>query len=808
MSFRWPSSAFLATDSAHGRVVPAVFLVSAAAMAYEIFLIRLLSMRFWPHFVPLVISQAMLGYGASGVFLHLFRGRIGKAPQTAFAWSVLFAAPSFDLAFRASRTVPFDPFLLLWEPSSWAGFALLFCLLSVPFFLAGASVGVPLSFRVGSVGLVYASGFAGSAAGALLSVASLPLAPAESLLRVPLALGLLASGFVLADPGGRVRPRRAFWLCLCLPILAVAPPDPAMSPYKDLAVARRLPDAETLSRAYGTSGDYRALYSPGIHSAPGLSIRFEGDIPPQAAVFADGELRGVVPRDGGLNPPAYLGFLPAALPYRMTSGPSVLQFGLRGTEGILMAARNGASSVTVVEQSPALARMIEEDLERFSGGMPRSLGVEILEGGGRSFLARRGKRFDLIELADISSPTFSSLGIHATGETYLLTREGIRAALSRLSPDGILAVSGWRKSPPRESVKILETIRAEMAVEAGEEVKDRFVVIRGWGSFVLAAGRGPFGEEEIGMARRFCEDTGFRMVWPQEFGGPGTEGREEEAFREAVTAILDGKGERMEGSGPFDLRPVTDDSPYFHRFLRLRFLPEFRRLIGPHWIPLVEWGVLFLLLSLAVSSGLAAVFVLLPLLFAGNGNPGGKGRVAVYFASLGTAYMLVELSFLKFGILILGDPVRAAAAAVGGFLLLSGAGSALSPRWEPSGALRRRVFIGIAVLAPAGFLLLFRGAPLLLAENVAVRTVAFLAALSPAAFLMGIPFPAALAGMARADSGAIPYAWAVNGFFSVAGASLAPAVSLWAGFHAAVAAGAVLYLLAWSAFPVPAGART
>ena len=122
MSFRSPSSVSLVTERSTVRVVGAVFLLSAAAIADEIFLIRLLSLRFWPHFVPLILSQAMLGFGASGIALHWLKSPISRSPKAVFAWLVLLAAPSFELAYRASLRVPFDPYILLWEPSSWPSF--------------------------------------------------------------------------------------------------------------------------------------------------------------------------------------------------------------------------------------------------------------------------------------------------------------------------------------------------------------------------------------------------------------------------------------------------------------------------------------------------------------------------------------------------------------------------------------------------------------------------------------------------------------------------------------------------------------
>jgi hypothetical protein len=776
------------------RVVPAVFFLSAATLANEIVLIRLLSFRFWPHFVPLIVSQAMLGFGGAGVALQLFRRRAERSPGRLFAWMVLLAVPAFDLVFRASQLVPFDPFLLLWDPAAWPRFGFFFLLLAVPFFLSGGATAIPFAFLGLRPGPVYAASFAGAAAGALLALPILELVPTAWLLKLPLGLGAVSCAFLLSEGDAGLRKGRAAVLCAVLLLLAVPPADLRLSPYKDLAAVRKLPEAREIASRSGISGDYRAVFAPGIHNAPGLSVRFTGEIPAQAALFADGELRGIVPKDGGTAPPAYLGYFPSVLPYRLVDRPKVLQLGLRGTEGVLTAAANGASSVTVVEPARELVRLLREDLAGFSGGWPASLPVEIREEGARNFLARDGRTFDVIEAADISSSTFSSVGVHATGETFLLTREGLRAALARLGEGGLLAFSGWLKAPPRENVKILRTIRAELSAARREPAADRVVAIRGWGTFSVLARGAPFLPAEIDRVRRFCSGYGYSMVWPPPDAGPGGDA-EERALREAVSDAMTGS-HGGGGTGLFDLEPVTDDSPYFHRFLRLRTLPEFRRILGSQWVPFVEWGIVFLALSLCVSLVLAAMLLVLPAVSAGGGN--GKAAtvpVAGYFAALGLAYMLVELTFLKAGILVLGDAIRAAGLAIGGFSFFSGIGSAVSGRWESDRAMKR-VFAGVALCIAAGFAALSSAAVPLLSLGGAARAVAFVAALAPAAFLMGIPFPAAISRLAAAGGSAIPFAWAVNGFFSVAGASLASLGALWLGFRWTVGIGAALYIAA------------
>ncbi|MEK6695915.1 MAG: hypothetical protein AABY98_02000 [Candidatus Deferrimicrobiota bacterium] len=357
----------VSADAKAKRVVSAVFFLSAATLANEIVLIRLLSFRFWPHFVPLIVSQAMLGFGGAGVALQIVRRRVERSPGRLFAWMVLLAAPAFDLAFRASQLVSFDPFLLLWDPVAWPRFGGFFFLLAVPFFLSGCAMAIPFAFLRFRPGPVYAASFAGSAAGALVALPFLMLAPTGWLLRLPLALGAVACAFVLSDKGGGLRKGRAAALCAVLFLLVIPPADLKLSPYKDLAAVRNLPGAREIASRFGISGDYRAVFAPGVHSAPGLSVRFAGEIPPQATLFADGEQRGIVPKDGGRTPPAYLGYFPAVLPYRLFEHPRVLQLGLRGTEGVLTAAANGASSVTIVEPAQELVRLVREDLSEFSG---------------------------------------------------------------------------------------------------------------------------------------------------------------------------------------------------------------------------------------------------------------------------------------------------------------------------------------------------------------------------------------------------------------------------------------------------------
>ena len=73
-------------------------------------------------------------------------------------------------------------------------------------------------------------------------------------------------------------------------------------------------------------------------------------------------------------------------------------------------------------------------------------------------------------------------------------------------------------------------------------------------------------------------------------------------------------------------------------------------------------------------------------------------------------------------------------------------------------------------------------------------------ALSPLGFLMGVPFAAGLRLVERREPSLVPWAWAINGSFSVISAVLAVMVALSWGFSAVLWLGAAAYAAAFFAF--------
>ncbi|HSR71086.1 MAG TPA: hypothetical protein VLL72_01780, partial [Kiloniellales bacterium] len=153
--------------------------------------------------------------------------------------------------------------------------------------------------------------------------------------------------------------------------------------------------------------------------------------------------------------------------------------------------------------------------------------------------------------------------------------------------------------------------------------------------------------------------------------------------------------------------------------------------------------------------------------------------------------------------LLLGHPLYAVALVLAVFLVSAGIGAGLSPRLAR--VLARRgsrlspvvVAVGGILLAgAAGLALLAQPLAGLAAAPAAVRVAGAVGLIAPLAFFLGMPFPLALADLARLRPALVPWAWGINGCASVIGAVLAALLALELGFSAVVGLAGALYLAA------------
>ena len=780
------------------RVQAVVFLVSAALIAYEILLFKLFAIRYWHHFASLIVSIALIGFGGSGSFIFLFRDRLKRHFE-----AILYIVP-FVLVIAIwgsvflGETISFNPLMIIWEPREALGLLALSFALLVPFFIGAVCVGLSLAVCTDNIHRIYFANLAGSGIGTIPILFSFfGLGPYEIILIISL-ITLLAS--LAAAEGRRGIVVTTIALIATIPFYCIFlhGRPVGMSEFKDLSVARNQAGAVIETEAFGPLGLATVLGSSTYHYLPDLSLNCPFDLPEQKGLFLNGDMAGAI--NGIGSDTGFMEWRTAALPYLLLDRPSVLVIGGGGGTEIAGARHYKAREISVVEINREVVRLMQGKYRIFSGGLYDPSHTRIIVEDGRGFLERTEKRFDLIQMSLFESMESSAAGLYSLNENYLFTTEALRTALDRLTPGGILCISRWIKNPPRDSIKILATTITALGPD---KAAGSIVMIRSWQTATILVREGPFTPEQIETVKTFCSERLFDLCYYLGITREETNivnRLDKSYFFSAAIQLLAGKGENFYDAYPFSVRPATDDRPFFAHTFKKDVVGTYLIPYGRVSIPLIDWGYVLLWAALGVLVILSLILVILPIGI-GGGTTRGKGPVFVYFGSLGLAYMLLEMACLQQFIRYLYDPVFSAAVVIGSFLVYSGVGSLIAGkigRWK-----QRQVMIAVLWIAVVATLYLIAD-PLLKKSLFVLPLGARMAICSlmiaPLALPMGVPFPAGLSRLTGNSDPLIPWAWGINGFLSVIGASAAVLVAIGWGFRAVVIAALVLYLLAGAVY--------
>ena len=787
----------------------AISTMCAAELAYELALMRIFSITQWHHFAYMIISIAMLGFGAAGTALAIYSPQGDRRRQRWLQTCAASFAFSLPLCYVAGQLIPFETFHLASSPIQLLHLLMLYLVLSLPFFFCAACITLALLCYPRHIGPLYGTSMVGAGAGALLATLALFWVPPASLPALLTLLGM-ASLWLISKP---VALRRQCLLGLALLTAAacsLALP-PRISEYKGLAYARQWPDFQQLARARSPMSEITAVASSLIRETPGQLSGYPmselGPLPEQIALFFDAGSISVINRfDGDLAPFAYLDYVTGALPYQLIENPSTLVIGAGGGTDVLMALMHHATTVTAVEVDPSLFPLMQQQFDAFSGGLYRRADVRAVQAEARHFLQAYDTPYDLIHLSLIDAFASSAAGVHALSENYIYTREALQLYLQRLTPRGVLSITRWIKTPARDTIKLFATAVEALEAEGVADPGAQLLWIRSWNTATVLASRTPWTPGQLEVARRFCEQRGFDLCY-----APGLHPEQanrytilpEPVYYQAAQALLGDQRQAYYQSSLFHIRPATDNSPYFFRFFKWSALRRLLAGMGTEWIPFVEWGYLALLATL-LQGGVAALVCILAPLFAFRHS--GLTRLptltgVAYFGSLGLAYMFVEIACIQKITLFLAYPIYAAAVVLFSFLTCSGLGAIWGgPRAAASRRRHRRCMAGL--LAALGFtvLILQFATPLLMSGPGALRLVAALLLPAPLAFLMGIPFPAGLETIGRESPRLIPWAWGVNGVLAVIATPIAMLIAMHANLLALFGAAGLLYLIAGLVF--------
>ena len=785
-----------------------LFLLSAATLVFEINLTRIFSVAQFYHFAFMVVSLALLGFGASGTFLTLFpRRRLESLPYLCWGFA-LTAIGSYALTLY----VPFDSFRIAHDWRQGAVLALHYLALATPFFCSGAAVGLLLAARPETANRTYAANLTGSAAGCLLAVVAPSLVGGEGTVLLAAALSILAA-LTFQHRASRFTfhvlrfTQAAFALVLTLAAFHLpAFLEIRLSPYKSLSYALLYPDAELTFHRWNGFSRVDVVRSTSIRGLPGSGFRCSVQPPPQLGLTVDGDsLSPISHVSPGFTALDFTDCLLTALPYRLRPGAHALVLEPRGGFDVLVALAEGARAVTAVEANPLIVEAVRAQGE-WAGGLYDDPRVTVVLEEGRAYARRTQKRYDVVQLSLTTPQRTVTSGAYSLAEDYCYTVEGFSDYLARLDEGGLLVVMRWLQVPPSEAVRAF-ALSVEAVERAGGDPRASIVALRSYQHMLILVRRGAFTAEELEAIRAFAGPRAFDLVYAPDVR-PDEVNRynvlpQPDYYRACVGLLAAEDRDAWYRAYPFDVTPPDDDRPFFGHFFKWGQAPDVLAMAGHTWQPFGGAGYFVLLALLALALVAAGALILLPLAVRwpfdpAQGKRGGVGRgglvgaTLAYFALLGLGYLCVEIPLLQRFILFLGHPAYAMATVLFALLLFSGLGSLLSRRVP-----LRLVLILLPLLVVAYAL----GLPALFEATLAAplwgRLVVAVVALAPPGLLMGMPFPKGLALLERRSPALITWAWGVNGAVSVVASILAALLALSFGFSAVLALGAACYAGAW-----------
>ncbi len=784
-----------------------LFLISAAAVGYEIALTRYFAVAKWSEYGYWVISIVMVGFALSGVVIALARDWAVRHGPALLTWLPVLLIVTAAAGFRATTMNPFNPLQLqnaVTYLPQLGNIALYYAVLLPFFFLTGLYISLTFVLNDNRVSLVYGYDLTGAGVGAALVLALMSvLHPFQLVPALLLLLGIAA----FAGPSRLKVGLLSLLMLAGSEAVLLLDNQAEFNDFKAIYAPLHVPDSKTVAEVRSPRGVYMLLDD--------FTERLDTDVsnnadmlgvpgPPQAfGLYRDGGRIAALPKakvDAAYAPAAL-----DALPYMLRPGARVMLGGASGGFRVQQALTLGATHVDALEPDPVLLGAVTNGLGP-SPAMAPDARVRLLAD---SPLAIAGP-YDVVDI----SGDFLEAG-EANAAAY--TSDAIQGYVRALAPGGLVSIPVSIREFPIYAVRVLATVRHALLKAGIDDPASHVVVYRSaWNLRILISPQ-PWGAEGIAAVRRFANERSFDVSYYPGIdvvaaradiyndlpavnfttGEVTASTGSQDAVADEAGAVL--RGEPTESQLAFNLSPMTLDRPSYYAVLRLGQLPTILQRL--EILPQAEVGQLVNLAVLIQAAVLAFIVLVVPVFaprVAGAGRPA-MLRPILYFASLGLGFLFIEIFLIEKASLYLNDRTSAFAIVLTGMLIFSGIGSLLANRVRQTGiALSAAVVIGwcgLALLGLEPFLLATLNLPW------AIRALVMLAVVAPVSLALGLPFPLGLARAGTAGGGLLPWAWALNGAFSVVATPLANMTAVQYGFNSVLMIAALLYLVTFLAYP-------
>jgi hypothetical protein len=772
-----------------------IFLISFAGLLLEVSYTRIISFKLFYYYTYLVIGLALLGIGSGGVLVAVSRRLRRASTDAVLMWSLLLGAASVGVGYLIVAVTRTDS-LTLWDYgtfdslSSLARLVLICFVLFASFIAIGVVIATLFGRRSEQIGRLYFADLLGAGLACAVVVWLLgSIGPPAT---------IVLAGLIMAVTGLRIAARQRSRVApvgaVMAVLLAVAVVAPSVLPYQ------RTDESKADLRDSGHAWDWSPVFRVDAVAA----------VPNALTLIHDGLLGSAIYRFDG-NPESLTRFDtdPRSFPFAAAgrSPGNVLIIGAAGGNEVLASLYFDAGHIDAVELNPVTHRFVTERFADYDGHFTDNPRVNYVTDEGRGYLARSDRTYDLIWYPapdSYSATNAATSGANVLSESYLYTSEAIVDSFDHLSRGGILAAQFGEfdyDARPNRTTRYVATARHALA-ERGVRDPSRHILV------VTTTTEGASALSTVLVKETPFTGAQVDAVLADLGTVPGAE------LRYAPGHTVDGEsasdlatiGNSELGSWydsyAYDVRPVTDDAPFFWHFT------PFDDVIGDFSDPIrrgdaeIALGERVLLLLLVVAVLFAAVFLLLPFVAVRSiwvALPR-KPRSALYFAAIGLGFMFFEITLIQRLTLFLGYPTYSLTVTLASILIFTGIGAYLSGRTTQSPG--RVTAVLIAAIAALTVFYQFALPPLtegLLGWPLAGRILLAFAVLAPLGVCLGYFMPlglGAVAGLTKYSREYVAWGWAVNGFASVVGAVLTTILAMTFGFRVVLFLALVVYAIA------------
>ncbi|HEX3045650.1 MAG TPA: hypothetical protein VHY08_12905 [Bacillota bacterium] len=757
--------------SGNRLIYVSVFAISMVTLLFEIAVTRIFSVLLWYHFVFIVVSVSILGLGLGGLLIHwlMKKNRISN-------WDGFLAVSA--IIFGLSIPISLILLLLYPFPSVWSGYLVISVL---PFIAGGVFMAAIFHRYTEFISKLYFADLTGAALGSIGTLLILNFLTPIQLIFFLGSIGAIIGVLFAVKSGAPNLCGLGVTLTLLLTVIGIVNIQTGWfqinyrnSSNDNKTLFGFMNDSENGAKIAKTRWDSFSRVDLGESKAGNSKI-----------LFTDGGAASeMIKFNGDFNSVSYLKQDPGYYPLTWGTKDNVLIIGSGGGKDVLMALMAGSGWIDAVEINQQVARLVKE-YSSYNGGIFNRKNVRFMVEDGRSFIERSSKKYDLIYLPLVFTQAAEATG-YSLAENYVFTTEAFQSYFNHLAPGGRLVL---KMHSDFDSTKVIFTA-VEILKKQGLSNKEAFerIMIYDMGGHdqqgthfpVIVISKDKFSPKALDPVHQELMAT-KRLIYMPYYHEYGT-----------LAALADNQNliQRVLNLAPVQLKPASDDKPFFYN---------------------EEKGVpknLFQLFSFVV--GFIGVFSIMVYDNRRNRNQikpfkksktpryqFGLPRFYVYFALIGTAFMMVEVGLIQKYLLVLGQPTYSISLILLGLLSAGGLGSFTLSYLKPERkeAVFRRIgwIVGLIIMVYAFSLPAFTGAIIQL--DGLFRLSLTLVSVLPLGFFMGMVFPLGLQLLKQERPDDVALMWAVNGVYSVLGSVAAVAIAMTVGFQVVLIIAGVVYLL-------------